>query len=467
MIEFLEMCGFKPEETASCLPRIEKAFAKCGIGTPEIKKGKERITRYYDINLEGVRGIFRLIILEFVNTILAREDGKKKIIFSFMAPGFEPIGSALASRSSEVFCANLCWSALVVLGSIFGRLVPVLEAAENRWLKAGGVAHCGNIKSLTGLFTLGILPKPDLLLTSGYSCEISPKNVDLLHEFHDIPAACYDTCQDKEIDDYMEASGRSITFAAKGLRSLVGRIGEIVGFDITDEMLWEAINARTRLNDATARLRKLIEESDPIPLSPTHDQLLIAINTLTLDYDGFPEAVNILDTLLEELEARASRGLGVMPKGAPRVLTILPPHHSDPRLEHLATEMGIALVASDFDFITPTDDAPNDPYQVISMHLMSSLAASLSKRVQMIAEGCRRLNINGVLNRYHVGCRSVSGDAMIINNALTKELGIPALLMEWENFDPRAYKHEQYKQRLEVFKNMMDANKDNINKELS
>jgi hypothetical protein len=44
---------------------------------------------------------------------------------------------------------------------------------------------------------------------------------------------------------------------------------------------------------------------------------------------------------------------------------------------------------------------------------------------------------------------------MIINDAVTKDLGIPALLMEWENFDPRTYKHEQYKQRLEVFKAIM------------
>lgn len=456
MIEFLEMCGFEQEEAAAELPRIEKAFTKCGITALDTEKGKERLNKYYDMELAGVRRIFRLCILEFINTILAREEGKKKVLFSFMAPGFETIGSALVSRSREVFCANLCWSALVVLGSIFDRLVPVLEAAESRWLKAGGVAHCANVKSLAGLFALDLLPKPDLLITTGFSCEISPKNVDLLHELYNIPEACYDTCQDKELDSYLEASGRSIDFAAKGLRSVVRRIHDIVGFELTDEMLWEAFEAKNRLNDSTGRLRKVIEKSDPMPISATHDQLLIVLNTLTLSNDGLQEAVNILDTLREELEARVHKGFGVMSKGAPRVLTILPPHHSDPRLEHLATEMGIAFVASDFDFIIPYEDTSNDPYQAMSLHLMSSLAASLTKRVQMIVEGCRRLNIDGVLNRYHVGCRSVCGDAMIINDAVTKELGIPDLLLEWENFDPRAYKHEQYKQRLEVFKAMMD-----------
>ena len=73
----------------------------------------------------------------------------------------------------------------------------------------------------------------------------------------------------------------------------------------------------------------------------------------------------------------------------------------------------------------------------------------------MIIEGCKKLNVDGVLDRFHVGCRVVAGDALIIEEAVKKELGIPVLLLEWENFDPRVYNHEQYKRRLEVFKAMM------------
>jgi benzoyl-CoA reductase/2-hydroxyglutaryl-CoA dehydratase subunit BcrC/BadD/HgdB len=59
------------------------------------------------------------------------------------------------------------------------------------------------------------------------------------------------------------------------------------------------------------------------------------------------------------------------------------------------------------------------------------------------------------LNHYHVGCRSVAGDAFIIKDEITKKLGIPVLSLEWENFDPRVYHHEQYKTRLELFKSMI------------
>jgi hypothetical protein len=35
------------------------------------------------------------------------------------------------------------------------------------------------------------------------------------------------------------------------------------------------------------------------------------------------------------------------------------------------------------------------------------------------------------------------------------------LTLEWENFDPRVYNHEQYKRRLELFKMMLDTNMEN------
>jgi len=54
----------------------------------------------------------------------------------------------------------------------------------------------------------------------------------------------------------------------------------------------------------------------------------------------------------------------------------------------------------------------------------------------LLIEGCRKLKIDGVLDRYHSGCRTVVGDALLISGAFEKELGIPVLVLEWENFDP-------------------------------
>jgi benzoyl-CoA reductase/2-hydroxyglutaryl-CoA dehydratase subunit BcrC/BadD/HgdB len=91
----------------------------------------------------------------------------------------------------------------------------------------------------------------------------------------------------------------------------------------------------------------------------------------------------------------------------------------------------------------------------MSEHLQASLYLHLNGRISIILEACRKLKVDGVLDHYHVGCRGVAGDAFIIKDAVTKELGIPVLLLEWENFDPRIYHHEQFKKRLELFKSMI------------
>jgi benzoyl-CoA reductase/2-hydroxyglutaryl-CoA dehydratase subunit BcrC/BadD/HgdB len=458
MIELLKLCGFEGDAAAAELPRIERAFYKLGISAKDIERGKRRLCTYYDMELKGVRKILRLSLRGLVDSVLAREDGKKKVVFGFMAPVFEIVSAVLVSQSKEVHAANQCWAPLLIIGSIFGRMVPVLEAAERQWLKAGIVAHCGNVKSLVGLFTQDMLPKPDLLVTTGFSCETAPKTINLLHEICGIPPFCYDTCQDRSFKDYEVDSERAIGLVAKSTRKLVERIQEIVGFELTDDMFQEMLDARAELNKAVDKLRYVIEISDPLPISAPHDNLLMVLNALTLSVDdGLLQAIDAINILREELQDRVDKGVGVVKKGAPRILSMLPAHHSDPRLDHLVGELGMAIVACDPSFSVPYKGSAKDPYAMMSLHLQGSLATSLPRRIPLIIDACKRLRIDGVLDRYHVGCRAVAGDALLVKDVITKELGIPVLLLEWENFDPRFYNHEQYKKRLEMFKTVLDS----------
>lgn len=459
MIGLLEMCGFDRDEANSQLPRMQRTFDKLGITPADIEHSKRRLEKYYDMELEGIRKIFRLCMLETTNSVLAREEGKEKIVFGFMAPGLDVIGTAMMSESGNVIFAHQCWAIMAVLGFVFDKFLPVLEAAEKQWLKSGAVGHCANVKSLLGLFALDILPKPDLLLTAGFSCETAPKTIDLLHETNGIPVCCVDTCQDRAFADFSESSRRTVDLAAKSLKHAVERIGGAVGFAITDDMIFEALAAKGALMRVLQKVFNIIETSDPLVLSATHHALFMTLAALTFSKEKLPEAVDAAETLYKELKGRVEKGQGVVPKGAPRVLGILPCHHTDPRLEHMLEEMGMAFAAIDIDFGFPYPDKPDDPYEIMSLHLLQSLGAILSVRCHLIVEGCKRLNIDGVLNRYHVGCRAVAGDPMMIADSVSKTLGIPALTLEWENFDPRVFDRESFQKRLELFKMVMKKGK--------
>jgi hypothetical protein len=459
MMELLRLCGYEEKEIESDLPRVEKAFNKLGITAEDIERAKQRLNKYYDIELKGVRKILRLCMQELVNWTLAKEEGKTKFIYGFMVTGFfDAVGSALVSKSKEVYVGNLCPLFQLILGSVFGKIVPILEAAEQRWLKAGTVAHCGNVKTLVGLITLDMIPKPDLLVNSGVLCETAPKTLDLLHELYDIPPFCYDTCQDRDIRDYTEETKRAADLLQKSSRRLIRKIEEIVGFEITDDMVREAADARREIGKALDAVQKLVESSDPLVISANHQGLWMQLLFLALSIDRLPEATDAINTLYEELQERVNKGVGIVEKGAPRIVAILPSHYTDPSLDYIVGEMGMALVATDMLF--PSSDLVDlqDPYEKLSADgVQTSLHNSLARRVVSITEGCKKLKIDGVMDRFHIGCRTVTADALMIKDAITKELGIPILMVERDDFDPRVCNHEQYRKSLEVFKTMLTS----------
>jgi benzoyl-CoA reductase/2-hydroxyglutaryl-CoA dehydratase subunit BcrC/BadD/HgdB len=458
MMELLELCGFEGDEAAAKLPRIERAFHKLGITTEDIERGTQRLNRYYAIELRGIRKILRLLVKNMVNTVLAREDGKTKVIYGFMIPGFSVFTSALVSLSKEIHAAYLCPQFQIILGGIFDKMSPVLEAAEGTWLKSGMVAHCGNVKGLVGLLVQNLIPRPDLLITSGLLCETAPKSVDLLHELHDIPACCYDTCQDREFEEYSNATQRIVSLAAKSLRMVTKRIHDEAGVEITDAILQDVLDARKGLGDALGTLQELMESGDPLPIHANNQILWEYMGALTFSIERTPEAIEAINTLCEELQERADKGVGVVEQGAPRIVALLPSHHTDPRQDHVVGELGMAIVSTDRVFATADVAVPEDPYERMIWDIMQgSLFHSPQRRIPLIIDGCKRLKVDGVLDRYHIGCRTVTGDAFLIKEAVSMELDIPIILQERDDFDTRVYNHEQFKRNLDVFKTMMNS----------
>ena len=457
MKDLLTKCGFSVDEIDTHLPRMQRACRKFHITEDDVRNGNQRLERYFAVELEGIRKLLRLVVLEFMDSTLAREEGKSAILSGFMAPGMEIIGSAVVNHSNQAYSSHQSWALLMVMGSIFDKLTPLMEAAEKKWLKAGMVAHCGNVKALVGSVLLDLIPKPDLLVTAGFMCETAPKTLDLLHEIHNIPVACFDTCLDRSHADYARAVQRTMDMAAKSMRALVAKVNGIVGFEITDDMLLAVLEGRKPVNALLGKIAELTINSDPMPLSATHIALWMCLNALTMNRQRLFDAEAALEVLYGELLERVEKGQGPVKKGAPRILAILPGQHADPRFEHLVEEVGMAIVAVDVDlFVDDAVPTGRDPYVMMCRGLAHSLITSLPERIPLIIDACRRLKVDGLLNRYHVGCRSVAGDAFVIDAAVKKQLGLPVLLLEWENFDPRAFDYPEYRKRLEVFKSMME-----------
>ena len=461
MIELLELCGFESREIDAELDRAKKVFSRINITDEDIEKAKKRLVKYYDMELTGVRKILGIYLRELINLVLARDDGKKKILYGGVGPGFETIGSAIISKTEEVYAGYPDHLFRAVLTSIFGKIEPVLEAAEELWLKRGYTVHCAEVKGRLGLLALGFTPKPDVMVTSGCMCETNPKTHDLAGEVCGLTTYYAETCRDIAAGNRADFK-RALELGAKDLRRLTHKIEEEVGFEITDDDILEVIHARGKISEAVSRVRDLIQTSDPLPLSATHDVLLHYLAKIVLTVNDLQkDPVDAVNILYRELKDRVDRGVGVVEKGAPRIFALMPPSSGGPELEHLVNEVGIALVAAETGFYLPDGarrpdmEDIEDPYQRMYGYLYASGSLTTRDRVATVIGACKRLSVEGVLGRYHVGCRTIAADTFVCKSAITKELGIPVLLLEWESFDPRVHEHELFKRRLEVFKSMM------------
>jgi benzoyl-CoA reductase/2-hydroxyglutaryl-CoA dehydratase subunit BcrC/BadD/HgdB len=462
MFELLRLCGFDEGERQAQLPRMQQAFARLGLTEDDVATAKERLHLYYDMELSGVRSMMGVLLKDMVDIMLLRDEGARKVIHSCMAPGFEVLGMAINTNSADVRLTYPNFTFMAVLGGMFGKFVPVLEAAERLWLRGGVVRHCGMVKARVGLMSLGIHPRPDLTVTTGYLCDTSPKSNEIMEQVFGIPAYCVDHVQDRRAAEFPD--GRRLTvLSAKGMRRFTEVVQRETGFAVSDDMLWRAIEARRPMLQAMDRVLDVIRLSDPPPLGAAHLNLLAAFGRPCYKESDIPKVAQILDTLRDELQDRVSRGAGAVPKGAPRILVLCPNHHTDPRFEHLANRLGFNIVASDFNFSSGEERSgagivdATDPYNVICQHPHGTPGQCLGGRAHIILDVCRRLRIDGVIDHYHTGCRYMAADTVALRETVTRELGIPVLAYEWDNFDPRSYNEKELVAKLETFRGMVDT----------
>jgi len=462
MIELLKLCGYDEHEDEQDILRARRAFQKLGITEEDIERAKQNIAKYYDIELVGIRKMLGIYLRDVVDLVLAREEGRTTIIYAIMAEGFDLIASAFTSKTREIFVSWPESLFEIVFGpTFFDKMIPVLEAAEARWLKAGIVSHCANVKMLVGLIALDLIPKPDMLVVSGFLCDTAPKTVDILHEFGDVPMAYFGTCLDRENDEEPEVERKRVALAAKHMRELVKTMEEVVGLKITDDDIWKQLEAKKALKDNMARLHDVLDRSERPPISATHGSVIFLMARLAANWWNVSRLIETTGILYEELEERVKRGYGVVEKGAPRILALVPVSFTDPRLEYIIEGLGMA-VTTEIDLFwpdgrrSPDPEKSDDPYITLCAYLYDSKTRKLAERIQIIKGACKRLKIDGVLCRSHVGCRTIAGDIIVIKDAIKKELGLPTMLLESESFDPRVYNHEVFKRKMELFKMMLD-----------
>ena len=454
----LRICGFEDREIKDQRPRIAKVLRKIGIRPEDMEGVADRVKSKLDIEFLGVRKLLRAWLLELSDLVLAKDEGKTIVYYGY--PSIQ--GPAMAIKAASggnlyIGCPDVIIGHTV--GLIFDKLVPLLEAAEAGGLPAGH-ALCSLQQIRYGALALGIIPVPDLVIASSYYCDMGSKADELLHEIYGHRAIYIDGSMDSDWGEYPAYDPERINFFGEQINKLLAEVSEIIGVAVTRESLMKAMKISRELFSSLGRLTYLMM-ADPMPISGVASGMavnLAAASTGRSMTEG-PEAINIL---CREVQQRVDKGVGVVKKGAPRILNFAQ-HFSDPGITHLMEEAGLAVAASIVTVPPPKRD-PTLEFNTIGEELAEAAMRggafhSTYGFAKRFAEAVKTLKMDGVIWGYQYNCRPMAIGSHLFKQLIEKETGVPTLSLEMDLCESRSYGAETLRTRVEAFAEMLKAKK--------
>lgn len=453
-----EICGFRQKEIEKERPRIEKVLEKVDVLPGDMGRIVERVHEQLDIQFLGVRKLLRAWLLELLDLVLAKEEGKKVVYYGY--PSIQGPGMAMKAAAGENLYVG-CPDAILghTIGLIFDKLNPLLEAAENRGLPPGhGLCSLQQIRN--GALALGIIPVPDLVTGSSYFCDMGSKADELLHEIYGHPAIYIDGSMDSAWKEFPDYDSERILFFGQQIDKLFVKVKEYLGLEVDRMALGKAMQISRALFSELGQLTYLMM-ADPMPISGVASGMAInlaAASTGRSMTEG-PDAVN---TLCSEVREKVDNGLGVVEKGAPRVLNFAQ-HFSDPNITRMMENAGLAVAAS-FVTVPPAKRDPALTFNSIGEELAeAALRAgafhSTYGFAKRFADAVKGLKMDGVIWGYQYNCRPMALGSHLFKQVIEEETGVPVLSLEMDLYESRSYGVEALRTKVETFAEVLKHKK--------
>lgn len=304
---------------------------------------------------------------------------------------------------------------------------------------------------LSGRTPVGRLPKPDLLLVCTNICQTVLFWYRVLARHFAVPLIVIDTPF-----IYTEVREHDIAFVKRQIEEAIPVAEKAAGKTLKADRLEEV----ARLSRAASQLWAEIigrGRHHPSPIS-VFDQFIQMAPVVEMR--GEPFTVDFYAAMLKEVDGRIARGVGVVNNERKRLLwDNLPIWY---RLRYLAEYLGrhgIAIVASTYtnawgelaNRIDTQDPIDGMARTYIYPILNRGTGDKLATMKRMIEE----YGLDGVILHSDRSCKPYSIGQMDQRDRLIRECGLPALLLEADHNDPRAYSEEQVANRLDAFIEMM------------
>jgi benzoyl-CoA reductase/2-hydroxyglutaryl-CoA dehydratase subunit BcrC/BadD/HgdB len=328
-----------------------------------------------------------------------------------------------------------------------GECADILEAGANLGLAS---EICTPHRGLAGAIANSTIPQPDVMLWSNMVCDNTAKSGELIMELCQCPGFFLD---------------RPFKDSKEELNYLVGELEDMVSFleeKSGRKMDWD------RLAETVARMDRQIELirqiSELRKRVPTPFRPLGFLELLTTEYllPGQPEAIEYLETVLQELNELIRDGKGAVPKERFRLMTLfIPPMYLMVFLEKIAQEYGAVSVIEPFftywgegrlDPARPLESVARKSYMIPEMRMYGPMD---ERALNSIVDCAQQYRVDGAIYYADVGCRHSCATIKLFKDTLN-EIDIPVLTLDCDIVDPTITSEEEVRDKLEQFFELLE-----------
>lgn len=307
---------------------------------------------------------------------------------------------------------------------------------------------------LSGRTPVGTLPPPDLLLCCTNICQTVKYWYEVLAAHFGCPLVVVDTPF-----LYGPAQEHQVDYVRRQLADeLVPAAERVAGRDLSAARLEDVVR---EARDASALWLEVLERSQhrPAPMTAFDGFLLIGP---IVNLRGKAETTAFYRYVLAELDERIAAGVGAVRDERYRVLwDNLPVWYRLSKLSHLLADRSVNVVASTYTnawgelaaLIDPSDPLGSGARTYLHPILNRSTGEKLAAMRRMVES----FQLDGAILHSDRSCKPYSLGQIDQRDHLVGDLGVPALLLEADHNDQRAWSEEQNVSRIEAFVEMMEA----------
>ncbi|MFZ5915495.1 MAG: 2-hydroxyacyl-CoA dehydratase subunit D [Chloroflexota bacterium] len=340
-------------------------------------------------------------------------------------------------------------------GAILGAqraAVPLIEEAEARGyspdLCSYVTGHLGSVYAPDKAPMKG-LPRPDFLVASNNICGTVIKWYEALADHFHAPLFVLDA----PYQHGAALEAEAVSYVAAQMEALIAWAEKQTGRKLKDKKFQQTLELSNQAVSLWREIRELCAHR-PSPLNaPDLFTQMAPIVVLR----GTKQCVDHYRKLKAEVEERLAQGLGAVPEERYRLLwdniAIWPGLF---RFYHLFSRAGACFVCDTYTHAWSMGIEADDPIEGLARAYTSVyINLSVQARLEMMVAMAGRFAIDGAVLHANRSCKPYSLGQHDFRLALMERAGVPAIILEADMCDTRAYAEGAVRTRVEAFLEML------------